>query len=114
MLKIGLVSMAMIVVGLTFCPSFAQCGEETFREMVVNLLKNERIPNHLKKQILAATIFYLKKERMKAYNDQTLCPPNLPKEMCQLPPTFYVWVRKLREEMIEEEINKSKPLTQKF
>ena len=100
----------MVVTGLTIFPYFVQSGEMTFQEMVVNLLKNRQIPNDLKKRILTATVYYLQKERLKADNDQHFCPPDLPKELCQLPPSFYVWVRKLRDEMIEQEINKRKSI----
>ena len=109
-----LITTMIIVTGLAIFPDFVESGEMTFQEMVVNLLKNRQIPNDLKKRILTATVFYLQKERLKADNDQNFCPPELPKELCQLPPSFYVWVRKLRDEMIEDEINKSKPIKRNF
>ena len=75
--------------------------------MAFNLLKDHRISLPIKKQILAVTITYMEKEMEKYRNNPELCPKDMPKELCQTPPTFYVWTRKLRDKMIMEEINKS-------
>ena len=90
------------------CCQLSQCNEKmNFPNLALKLIQDEKIPMPIKKQILTATLYYVENEMEKYRNNPDLCPKNMPKELCQTPPTFYIWMKKLRDEMIATEINKS-------
>ena len=102
--------MITIVVTLTNGCQFDECSEMSVQEMVEHLLGNQQIPMPVKKRILIATFMYMETEMDKFTSPTRLqiCPPDFPKELCQMPSTFYVWMRKLRDDMVLDEVNKSK------
>ena len=98
----------VLIFALTFSCQFGDCSEETFQEMMSKLLENQRIPLRIKQRILFALVSYMENEMSKFTNDPNYCPETVPKHLCQMPPTFYIWMRKFRDELILEEIYKSK------
>ena len=108
MSKFQLFLTAILATCLIFNCQFCDCKEKTFQEMLSGLLENQQIPWRLKQRILHTTVSYLQREMTKFANNRNICPKHVPKDLCQTPPTFYVWMRKLRDEIIQDEINKSK------
>ena len=74
----------------------------------MKLLENQRITKPTRQEILAVYIRYIKKEMEKFNNNPHYCPKGFAQDLCQMPPTFYIWMRKLRNEMILDEIVRGK------
>ena len=93
----------LLVIVVVMCHGISGSKDgPSFQEMVARLAKSD-LPMELKKRIIKTVAHKVQEIQISDF-----CPDGFTQQMCNQPPTFYVWLRKLREQMMQKEMERSK------